>query len=90
VLKWIFERCDGKAGAVDTPIGRLPGAGDLDAKGLDLPAANLEKVLSVDVDGWLEELPLIEKHFEQFGKHLPQGMRDEVTHLKQRLEAAKK
>jgi len=90
VLKWIFERCDGKAGAVDTPIGRLPGAGDLDTNGLDLPAANLEKVLSVDVDGWLEELPLIEKHFEQFGKHLPQGMRDEVTHLKQRLEAAKK
>src|ERR1700674_1073355 len=24
VLKWIFERCDGKVHAVDTPIGRLP------------------------------------------------------------------
>jgi phosphoenolpyruvate carboxykinase (GTP) len=90
VLKWIFERCDGNAHATDTPIGRLPEATDLDTKGLDLAAANLERVLTVDVDGWLEELPLIEKHFDQFGKHLPQGMRDEVTHLKQRLKAAKK
>jgi len=90
VLKWIFERCDGKAHATDTPIGRLPEPTDLDTKGLDLAAANLERVLSVDVDGWLEELPLIEKHFEQFGKHLPQGMRDEVNHLEQRLKAAKK
>ena len=24
VLKWIFERCDGTAKAVDTPIGKLP------------------------------------------------------------------
>jgi phosphoenolpyruvate carboxykinase (GTP) len=90
VLKWIFERCDGKAHATDTPIGRLPEPTDLDTKGLDLAAANLERVLSVDVDGWLEELPLIEKHFEQFGQHLPQGMRDEVNHLEQRLKAAKK
>jgi phosphoenolpyruvate carboxykinase (GTP) len=89
VLKWIFERCDGKAGATDTPIGRLPRSTDLDTKGLELPADNLQKLLGVDVDGWLEELPLIEKHFAQFGKNLPQGMRDEVANLKQRLEAAK-
>jgi len=89
VLKWIFERCDGKAHAVDTPIGRSPRPTDLDTKGLELAADSLQKVLSVDVEGWLEELPLIEKHFAQFGKHLPQGMRDEVANLKQRLESAK-
>ena len=27
VLKWIFERCDGKAEAVDTPIGKVPAEG---------------------------------------------------------------
>jgi phosphoenolpyruvate carboxykinase (GTP) len=90
VLKWIFERCDGKARATETPIGRLPEAADLDTKGLELPADNLLRVLSVDVEGWLEELPLIEKHFAQFGKHLPQGMRDEVANLKRRLEETKK
>ena len=29
VLKWIFERCDDKVNAVDTPIGRLPALSDL-------------------------------------------------------------
>src|SRR6266404_5903573 len=38
VLKWVFERCNGTATAVDTPIGRLPRAEDLDIEGLDIPA----------------------------------------------------
>jgi phosphoenolpyruvate carboxykinase (GTP) len=90
VLKWIFERCDGKVHAVDTPIGRLPEPADLDTKGLDLPAENIAKVLSVDVDGWLGEIPLIEKHLGQFGEHLPEGLKAEVASLAHRLQAAKK
>ncbi len=90
VLKWVFERCNSTAKAVDTPIGRLPQAGDLDVRGLDISAANLAKLLSVDVDGWLAEVPLIREHFARFGTHLPQGLRDEVDHLEQRLKAAKR
>jgi phosphoenolpyruvate carboxykinase (GTP) len=90
VLKWIFERCDGKVHAVDTAIGRLPEPADLDTKGLDLPPENIAKVLSVDVDGWLGEIPLIEKHLAQFGEHLPEGLRVEVEGLTKRLQAAKK
>jgi phosphoenolpyruvate carboxykinase (GTP) len=86
VLKWIFERCDNRAHAVDTPIGRLPGISDLDTAGLDLPAANLERLLSVDAKGWRAEVPLIEKHFAQFGDHLPRGLRDEVKNLAARLD----
>jgi phosphoenolpyruvate carboxykinase (GTP) len=86
VLKWIFERCDNKVHAADTPIGRLPEAADLDTAGLEIPAGDLAKLLSVDVEGWRSELPLIEKHFTQFGEHLPQGMRDEVKGLTARLE----
>jgi len=90
VLKWIFERCDGKVHAVDTPIGRLPEPSNFDTHGLDLPAENVAKVLSVDVDGWLQEVPLIEKHFAQFGAHLPDGLRAEVENLTRRLQAARK
>ena len=90
VLKWAFERCNGTAKAVDTPIGRLPRPEDLDVRGLDISAANLAKLLSVDVDGWLAEVPLIREHFARFGTHLPQGLRDEVDRLEQRLKAAKK
>ncbi len=89
VLKWIFERCDNAAGAVETPIGRVPAPGDLDMKGIDVPAANLEKLLSVDTAGWRAETPLIRQHFEKFGSRLPQGLGDEVAALEKRLQEAK-
>jgi phosphoenolpyruvate carboxykinase (GTP) len=90
VLKWIFERCDEKVGARETPLGRLPAPADLDTRGLNLPAANLEKLLSVDVDGWLAEIPLIREHFAKFGDRLPKGLQREVDGLAERLKAAKK
>jgi phosphoenolpyruvate carboxykinase (GTP) len=90
VLKWIFERCEGKAHAADTPIGRLPEPVDLDTKGLDLPAANVAKLLGVDVEGWVAEVPLIREHFAKFGNHLPEGLNREVDELEGRLRKAKK
>jgi phosphoenolpyruvate carboxykinase (GTP) len=90
VLKWIFERCDGKVHAVDTPIGRLPEPADLDTKGLDLPAADIAALLGVDVEGWLAEIPSIRGHFAKFGSHLPEGLNREVDELEDRLRKAKK
>jgi len=90
VLKWIFERCDGKAHATDTAIGRLPEPADLDTAGLNIPPASLAKLLNVDVPGWLEEVPRIREYFAKFGDRLPKGLQDEVAALEQRLKAAKK
>jgi len=89
VLKWIFERCDGKARAKDTPIGRTPDAADLDTKGLDIKAERVNELLSVDVEGWQAEVPLIKEHFAKFGDHLPKGLQDEVAGLEQRLKSVK-
>jgi phosphoenolpyruvate carboxykinase (GTP) len=89
VLKWIFERCDGKVHATDTPIGRIPELADLDTKGLDIQGAHAEELLSVDIEGWLAEVPLIKQYFAQFGSHLPEGLNAEVNALEQRLRAAK-
>jgi phosphoenolpyruvate carboxykinase (GTP) len=89
VLKWVFERCDGTANAVDTPIGRLPRPSDLDTKGLDIAAADLETLLTVDLQGWRAEVPTIKEHFAKFGSHLPEGMKQELAALEKRLQAAK-
>jgi phosphoenolpyruvate carboxykinase (GTP) len=89
VLKWVFERCDGTARAAETAIGRLPEPADLDTRGLDLPAANLAKLLSVDVEGWLAEVPRIREHFAKFGDRLPEGLKREVDDLEERLKKAK-
>ena len=90
VLKWVFERCEGKAQAVDTPIGRLPAPGALDTNGLDIPASDLEQILTVDIAGWTAEVPLIKEHLAKFGTHLPDGLRREVAKLEDRLKKAKK
>ncbi len=89
VLKWVFERCDGTTNAVDTAIGRLPGPSDLDMRGLEMSPTSMAKLLSVDISGWLLEVPLIRQHFEKFGDRLPQGMKDEVDKLEKRLQAAR-
>ena len=88
VLKWIFERCEGTAHAVDTPIGRLPRPADLDTSGLDIPDASLRQLLDVDVDGWLAEIPLIREHFDKFGTHLPEGLNRELDDLDKRLRVS--
>ncbi|MGE0025150.1 MAG: phosphoenolpyruvate carboxykinase (GTP) [Hyphomicrobium sp.] len=85
VLKWIFERCDGTAGAVDTPIGKLPAAGALDLSGLDVPADAMSELLRVDIDGWKAELPSIHEHFATFGAKLPRALGEEHAALAQRL-----
>ena len=90
VLKWIFERCDDKAHAHETPIGLLPEEGALDLEGLDLPAANIQELLRVDLAGWQHDLPSIRRHFEQFERKLPKGLWDELAALEKRLAAAKK
>ena len=89
VLKWIFDRCDGRVHSVDTPIGRLPEPVDLDTQGLDLSAAKLQQLLSVDVAGWFDEVPRIREYFAKFGKHLPQGLSRQLDALEARLQAAK-
>jgi phosphoenolpyruvate carboxykinase (GTP) len=85
VLKWVFERCDDTARAVDTPIGRLPNTEDLDTHGLDVPAATIARLLAVDIDGWRREIPMMRQYFAQFGDHLPAAIKKEIDRLEERL-----
>ena len=85
VLKWMCERVDGKAEAVQTPIGLLPRLGGLDLKGLKIDERDIQELLRVDLDAWKAEIPDIEKHFAQFGDRLPVRLRKQFEDLKKRL-----
>ena len=89
VLEWVFNRCEGTAEAVETPIGNLPTLDALNFDGLDLDDAARAQLLRVEVDGWLNEIPLINEYFDQYGDRVPQAFRDEVKQLQERLEQAK-
>ena len=85
VLKWVVERIDGQAGAVETPIGHVPAPGALDIDGLDLTDEQLEAALRVDVDEWKAEIPQIQEWFEKFGDNLPAVLWTELDGLRSRL-----
>jgi phosphoenolpyruvate carboxykinase (GTP) len=87
VLKWMVERIEGKAAAVETPIGYVPTPEQIDLAGLDGVVDGVAASLAVDVDEWKAEIPLIEEWFAQIGDSLPSSMRDEFEALKQRLGA---
>lgn len=85
VLKWVFERLDGTAGAVETPIGNLPVVSDLDTSGLKVDAADMNTLLSVDTAGWLEAVPQIREHYATFGAKLPQQLSAALDSLEKAL-----
>ena len=89
VLKWIFERVTGAGRATETPIGNLPTLDAIDLSGLDLPEATMRELLRIDTEGWLAELPQVQKHLGRFGDRLPDGIRAELEALEQRLQGAR-
>ena len=87
VLKWAIERIEGKAAAQETAIGHVPSVDHLDLAGLDVPPADVEAALAVDLAEWRAEIPRIEEWFAKIGRALPTSMRDELEALTLRLGA---
>ena len=52
---------------------------------MDASTADIETALTVDLEEWKAEIPLIEEWFETVGDSLPTSMRDELESLKLRL-----
>ncbi len=71
--------------AAQTLATRMPLPGCACARG-----ENMDKLLHVDVDGWLAEVPSIREHFAKFGSHLPEGMNEQMNRLERRVKAANK
>jgi phosphoenolpyruvate carboxykinase (GTP) len=85
VLKWVIDRLEGKAAAVETPIGRVPTTDSIDVTGLDLSLEALQTALAVDDDEWKAEIPLIEEWFTKLGDKVPTALKVELDGLKARL-----
>ena len=85
VLEWMLDRVDGRAAAVDTPIGYMPSPADLDLTGLEISAQALTELLSVDRDAWRGELASLAEEFAKYGERLPAALGAELEALKARL-----
>jgi phosphoenolpyruvate carboxykinase (GTP) len=85
VLKWILQRVDGTADARDSTIGYLPDEGALDLRGLEISAARVAQLLSVDDAAWLAEAGRTIEFLGRFGARVPAGLWAEHGALLERL-----
>lgn len=86
VLLWILDRCDGKADAVETPIGYLPRPEDIDIEGLDLTTDTIRDLLTVDRESWLADVTNIREFYAQIGDHMPKELYEELDKLEANLK----
>ena len=84
VLLWILDRCDGKVDAVESPIGYLPKKEDLNLAGLDISEEDLNELLNVDKEVWLDEVAQIKELYAGFEK-LPAELAEQLKALEARL-----
>lgn len=86
VLKWILERVDGTASAIETPIGMLPQEGSIDVSGLELPGSRLSELLAVDTAAWITEAARSFEFLKRFGMRLPADLMTEHHQIVKRLQ----
>ena len=85
VVMWILARCAGEVDAVETPIGFVPKAEDIEIDGLDITVDTVRELLDVDAALWKEELAGIDEFYKQIGDRVPKELYDELDALKARL-----
>ena len=86
VLMWILDRCEGKADAVETPIGYEPKPEDINIEGLNIDLDTLKGLLDVDKNLWKEDAAGIEEFYQKFGDRLPKELKAELETLKKNLD----
>jgi len=72
VLKWIFERLEGKDTAWLSPIGLIPKTGTLDTTGLKVLPQQFAELFEVDQKKWAEDLEDMKRYLAQCGAVVPQ------------------
>jgi len=87
VLRWIIARCKGGGEAEETPIGYVPKASSLSGDGLNIAQSDLDQLVSVDREGWKNNLKSQSDYFDTFGDRLPPGIKEEHKSLANRLKA---
>lgn len=86
-LLWMMDYREGRVKGTKTPVGVVPTREELNLDGLDLDDAVLDRLLTIDIDRWKQEIGLRETHLEQFGG-LPERIWEAHRRVGQALDEA--
>jgi phosphoenolpyruvate carboxykinase (GTP) len=82
-LLWLLQLKNGEVTGRTTPVGILPTKEELDLTGVAISPEDLDKVLSIDVERWRQEIEHREQHLAQF-----HGLPEEIWAAHRRIAAA--
>ncbi len=71
VLKWVVDRVNGKAEAVESPFGLMPRYNDLTWTGIDFDTVKYHGITDINREGALGEAEALKEYFAKFGSALP-------------------
>ena len=71
VLKWIVDRCRGRVGAEEAPLGWMPSPDDIEISGMNYDRSKLEEALRIDVEDWKKEVIAQDELFIKLHNDLP-------------------
>jgi phosphoenolpyruvate carboxykinase (GTP) len=74
VLKWVVDRCNGNAHAIESPLGWVPGYNSLTWEGLDFSKDDFYQIMNINREVARRETNDQEELFTRFGDHLPREM----------------
>ncbi|GIM63363.1 phosphoenolpyruvate carboxykinase [GTP] [Planomonospora venezuelensis] len=81
-LLWLLQLKNGEVEGRRTAVGILPTEEELDLSGMDVPAADLERILTIDKERWQQEMGFREEHLGQFDR-----MPEEIWEAHRRVAA---
>ncbi|MBS1552256.1 MAG: phosphoenolpyruvate carboxykinase (GTP) [Bacteroidetes bacterium] len=84
VLKWVFERLDGKNNFEERAYGIIPSKGALDVSGLGLSETEVEKLFAISKEEGLAEVNEMKDYYKIFGDRLPKQLNEELEKLEER------
>jgi phosphoenolpyruvate carboxykinase (GTP) len=75
VLKWIVDRCNGRAAAEETPLGWVPGAKAVDLSEMEnFSDEAFERLQAINTEEWRKEVIAQDELFLKIYSHLPKEL----------------
>jgi phosphoenolpyruvate carboxykinase (GTP) len=71
VLKWIVDRVNGRASAIESPLGWMPRYEDMSWEGTSFSPDKFRQLMQIDSETWKTELLSHEELFEKLYDKLP-------------------
>ncbi|MEG0919673.1 MAG: phosphoenolpyruvate carboxykinase (GTP) [Anaerovoracaceae bacterium] len=85
VLLWMLDRCEGKVDAIESPIGYLPKAKDINIEGCNIEPSVLKSLVNIDNSLWLEDMEGVKEFYAKFGDKVPAELQHQLEATIERL-----